>query len=54
MENYFRDDEDKRREEIKRFYNQIKSTRAECQDGARNCERCTVEDCKIKSYVEMK
>ena len=38
--------------EIRRFYLQQKSVRAECDYGTKNCATCQIKDCKIKQYVE--
>lgn len=38
--------------EIRRFYLQQKSTRAECEYGSKNCCSCKKDDCRIRQFVE--
>lgn len=40
------------KEELRRFYLQQKSVKAECGYGSKNCDTCTKKDCTIRPYVE--
>jgi hypothetical protein len=48
---YHDEDNEKYKEEVRRYYLQQKSIRSECDYGSKNCSTCKEKDCKIRLYV---
>ena len=50
-ENYQTLGAEQERESLFKFYNSLKTTKAKCQWGAKDCEKCKEEDCKMRPYL---
>lgn len=52
MPNYFtRDNQEERKERTFKFYNSLKTTKPECDYGAKDCMTCTDKSCTMRQFL---